>query len=402
VTSRPLRLLLCTLLSGALGCTRGAAPASGPRPPAAPQAPQPRRILAAPPPCPGGLPGRPHQLAERAGAALDDGRAGDALACADQALRHAPRHLAALLRRAQALAALERVPEARTAFAQVLALDPDEPGALAGAAALYLDGADPDRAALELGRAYALRGLTFTKRASDPAAAAARLRTLAARAENGLGDARSALAHADAALRSRPDEPDALYERGVALYELCRFREARAAFQGVLAVDPDDPWALHHLALVEEHAGDAHRAEALAARARQLAPGELPVALDVDRAAFELEVRRAVAALPAHERSALREVPVEVADLPAVEDLVAVDPPLSPSILGLFRGPSEHEECLPEDGPRCRSIVVYRRNLVRFARSRPELSEQVRVTLLHELGHLHGESDDDLRARGLD
>jgi predicted Zn-dependent protease with MMP-like domain len=79
-----------------------------------------------------------------------------------------------------------------------------------------------------------------------------------------------------------------------------------------------------------------------------------------------------------------------------------VDPPLSPSILGLFRGPSELEPCLPDDGPRCRSIVFYRRNLARFAKSRRELDEQVRVTLLHELGHLHGESDDDLRARGLE
>ncbi len=46
--------------------------------------------------------------------------------------------------------------------------------------------------------------------------------------------------------------------------------------------------------------------------------------------------------------------------------------------------------------------MLYRKNLVRFARDPKELSEQVRVTLLHELGHLHGESDDDLRARGLE
>jgi predicted Zn-dependent protease with MMP-like domain len=91
-----------------------------------------------------------------------------------------------------------------------------------------------------------------------------------------------------------------------------------------------------------------------------------------------------------------------VEDLPAVEDLTAVDPPLSPAILGLYRGPPEREDCLPEDGPRCRSIVFYRRNLARFARDRGELAEQVRVTLLHELGHLHGESDEELRARGLE
>jgi predicted Zn-dependent protease with MMP-like domain len=46
--------------------------------------------------------------------------------------------------------------------------------------------------------------------------------------------------------------------------------------------------------------------------------------------------------------------------------------------------------------------VLYRRNLLRFARDRAQLSEQVRVTLLHELGHLHGETDEGLRARGLE
>jgi predicted Zn-dependent protease with MMP-like domain len=122
----------------------------------------------------------------------------------------------------------------------------------------------------------------------------------------------------------------------------------------------------------------------------------------VDHGAFEREVKLAVSSLPEAERRALEAVPVEIAELPALEDLTAVDPPLSPSILGLFRGPPEPEGCLPEEGPACRSIVFYRRNLARFARDRRELREQVRVTLLHELGHLHGESDEDLRMRGLE
>jgi predicted Zn-dependent protease with MMP-like domain len=113
-------------------------------------------------------------------------------------------------------------------------------------------------------------------------------------------------------------------------------------------------------------------------------------------------VVHAVAALPEEERRAIETVPLEIQDLPDSADLLAVDPPLSPSILGLFRGPSEGEACLPSDGPRCRSIVLYRKNLLRFARDQKELSQQVRVTLLHELGHLHGENDDDLRARGLE
>ena len=37
-----------------------------------------------------------------------------------------------------------------------------------------------------------------------------------------------------------------------------------------------------------------------------------------------------------------------------------------------------------------------------LARARKELGLQIKVTLLHELGHLHGENDDELRARGLE
>jgi predicted Zn-dependent protease with MMP-like domain len=60
------------------------------------------------------------------------------------------------------------------------------------------------------------------------------------------------------------------------------------------------------------------------------------------------------------------------------------------------------EPCELRDGPRCRSIVFYRKNLIRFAHSRQELDDQVRITLLHELGHLQGEDDDELRDRGLE
>ncbi len=119
-------------------------------------------------------------------------------------------------------------------------------------------------------------------------------------------------------------------------------------------------------------------------------------------AEFRAEVARAVAELPPAERAALAGVPVEAAELPALADLIGDDPPLSPTILGLYRGPPLGAPCTPADGPVCRSIALYRRNLARFAHDRAELVRQIRVTLLHELGHLHGEDDDALRDRGLE
>jgi predicted Zn-dependent protease with MMP-like domain len=274
---------------------------------------------------------------------------------------------------------------------------------LRDAADLFVTRLGSDRALLELGQAYALRGLRLAerdrRRRPEPVVA---LALLAAQAENDLGESKAALDHAARVLRLAPRDVDGWYARGVALYELCRFDQARAAFEQVRALAPDDAWALDYLGLLAERRGDSDGADALQRRARALAPKDFSPPVEISAADFALELERAVAALSDQDRQALAGVAVEAADLPALADLTAGDPPLSPSILGLFRGPPEQEPCTAEDGPRCRTILLYRKNLARFARDRAELVEQVRVTLLHELGHLRGENDDDLRGRGLE
>jgi predicted Zn-dependent protease with MMP-like domain len=87
-------------------------------------------------------------------------------------------------------------------------------------------------------------------------------------------------------------------------------------------------------------------------------------------------------------------VEFQLRDLPDVEDLIATEPPLSPGILGLFRPPPEGQRARP-------AIVLYRRNLARAAQTEEELRREVRDTLLHEVGHLNGEDDEQLRDRGL-
>jgi predicted Zn-dependent protease with MMP-like domain len=249
----------------------------------------------------------------------------------------------------------------------------------------------------------ALRALEVRPRAPRrDRALEVRLLVAAATAENDLGRPDLALPRAERALRLAPEDAGAAWERALALWELCRFDDAEPALRRVLELAPDDAWATHYLGLAAERRGDLRRAKELLAAASRLAPDDFPAEVDVDAASFAAEVKRALAALPAPDRKALASVPLELAELPEVDDLVAVEPPLSPGLLGLFRGPSEQEPCLPEDGEPCRSIVLYRRNLVRYARDRAELSAQVRVTLLHELGHLRGEDDEALRRRGLE
>jgi tetratricopeptide (TPR) repeat protein len=369
-------------------------------PPAAPDPAPAGDARPRPPRCPLEGSPSPRALSTRAEAELDAGASERALACAEEALRSAPRLVPALAARADALAELGRPQEARLAYARALAVDPDDPATLLGAAELNLRRFGGERDALETALEYAVRGARAAARGGDTELAS-RLELLAGLAENDRGRSARALPRLERVARARPRDPDAAYERGLALFELCRFVEAQRDFERALALAPEDPWALHQLGLVLERRGDP-RAASLLARARALAPDELPPELPVDAETFRAELSAAIAALPDEERRSLRGVPVEVSDLPDLADLVAVDPPLSPTILGLYRGPPEGEACLPLDGPTCRSIVLYRKNLIRFARSRGELGEQVRVTLRHEIGHLHGETDDDLRGRGLE
>ena len=55
-----------------------------------------------------------------------------------------------------------------------------------------------------------------------------------------------------------------------------------------------------------------------------------------------------------------------------------------------------------EPGDEPVSIVLYRKNLARAVKTRAELTEQIRDTLLHEIGHLEGLDEDDLRRRGME
>lgn len=210
-----------------------------------------------------------------------------------------------------------------------------------------------------------------------------------------LARCREALERLEEAAGIFPDSLEVALERAVALFELCRFEEAEPLFAQVARSDPDEAWAHHYLGLLSERRGEKAAAGRHFARAARAAPGEVPAPLALSDAAFERAVEQAVARLPERLTAFCAGVPLEVEAVPALEDLLAVTPPLSPSILGVFRGPP-----LGVRGER--SIALFRHNLERSARSEEELVEQISVTLLHEIGHLVGLTEPELWRRGLE
>jgi tetratricopeptide (TPR) repeat protein len=329
---------------------------------------------------------------------FDEGRFEQALSCAAQAAALEPDLAPAHAERGVALAALGREVEAQLAYARALAIDPGDPDALLGAAHLYAVQLPSTRERDELGVLYAERGLS---QPSTPPELVPPLALVAAMAFNDLGQAEEALARAAIVLAREPGNKEALYERALALFELCRFAEARGAFSGLLEDPARAAHAHQHLGLLLEREGKWKQAQVHFDKARALSPQDFPVPPLPSEDAFRAEVARAVAELPEDMRGDLEGVPVTAEELPADADLLLNQPPLSPTILGLFRGPPLGEPCDGSETP-CRSVVLYRRNLARAVRTPEELREQIRVTLLHEIGHLRGEDDEELAARGLE
>ena len=399
-------LVLCLLLLGS--CQRKAAPATeaapeaGPAPSAA-VAPAPARPspVRTPPMTPEPLAtcqaheGEPLEAAQNY---LEAGQYAEALSCAAQASALEPDSVAAHTTRADALAALDRTAEAQVAYARALALEPNDPDALLGAARLYAVQLPSSREYDELGLLYSERGLSA---ADVSAEMLPRFALVSAMAYNDLGQASEALDRARLVLAREPHNTEAAYEKALALFELCRFAEARAAFGGLLADTARGGHAHYHLGLLLEREGKWAQARTHFDRARALSPEDFPEPPLPSEAEFREEVASAVAGLPADMRRDLTGVPVRAEELPADADLLSGEPPLSPTILGLFRGPPLSEPCDGTETP-CRSVALYRLNLARAVRTREELREQIKVTLLHEVGHLRGEDDQELAARGLE
>ncbi len=321
---------------------------------------------------------------------------GTALACAEQAGRAAPRSVEAQHDRADALAALGRLDEAKQAYTLALALDPDDPQTLAGAAEFYVNRLGGGHDLAQIGLEYARRGSAHVGRRREDRELAGRLALLEAEALDDLGRSDEALPRVEASLAFGPT-PESRYQKGLILFHLCRLEAAKQALTAFLQTSPDDGYAHHHLGLILEREGATAQAEEHLARARALLPDEFSEPVLLPPGEFRELVKTTVASLDPAMRRLLGNVDLEIVDLPEMEDLVAVDPPFPPTILGLYRGAP-----IGEAATEPRAIVLYRKNLARAAKNREELIKQVTITIFHEIGHLAGADEDELRERGLE
>jgi predicted Zn-dependent protease with MMP-like domain len=198
-----------------------------------------------------------------------------------------------------------------------------------------------------------------------------------------------------------PDHPDILSGLGMALFECIRFDEAEAVLEESLDLDDEMPEAHQTLALILERKNDS-RAQEHFTRAHDLSPDAYPLPVEIPPDEFDACILTALSELPDPVQKAIKNTPISVEPFPQEADLIASKPPLSPQILGLYRGPSLKEKTVFDPWTEIPGeILLYQNNLQRHCQTREELVEQIRITVLHEIGHLLGLTEEDLDDRGL-
>jgi predicted Zn-dependent protease with MMP-like domain len=112
----------------------------------------------------------------------------------------------------------------------------------------------------------------------------------------------------------------------------------------------------------------------------------------MDRKRFDELVEQALGQLPEVFRKKLTNVAIIVEDRPPKE------PDPDTLLLGLFHGIPMTEKSVFFSAPPDR-IFLYQKNIEAVCRSDEDIRRQVRATLLHELGHYYGLSEDELHDR---
>jgi predicted Zn-dependent protease with MMP-like domain len=125
-----------------------------------------------------------------------------------------------------------------------------------------------------------------------------------------------------------------------------------------------------------------------------------------DRKRFDEQVDKVLAQMPAHVHELLERVPLHVEDHPSEEVMQDRGVEYLDDLCGLYTGIPLTQRSIEHSGTLPDVVTIYREGILTAAADndghirKERLREEIRITILHELGHHHGLSEDDLRELG--
>jgi predicted Zn-dependent protease with MMP-like domain len=125
-----------------------------------------------------------------------------------------------------------------------------------------------------------------------------------------------------------------------------------------------------------------------------------------DRQRFDEVLDGVLAEMPPLVHELIEKVPLHVEDYPSDEVMDRLGVEYIDDLCGLYTGIPLGERSITHSGTLPDVVTIYREGILsaatdRHGRIRPDrLRAQIRITLLHELGHHHGLTEDDLRKLG--
>ena len=120
----------------------------------------------------------------------------------------------------------------------------------------------------------------------------------------------------------------------------------------------------------------------------------------VSRAQFAELVERALAELPRRFAQFLEEVPVEIRDRSTAAQRRRAGVERDSLLLGLYQGVPRTERSVEHSGVIPDVIYIFQEDVELASDSEQDLVDQVRITVLHEIGHHFGLDEDDLGELG--
>ncbi|HEY5596840.1 MAG TPA: metallopeptidase family protein [Candidatus Bipolaricaulota bacterium] len=115
----------------------------------------------------------------------------------------------------------------------------------------------------------------------------------------------------------------------------------------------------------------------------------------VSQATFERWVGEAIGSLPAFFTERIQNVAFVVEDVPSPE--VLEEHPQD--LLGLYQGVPLPERSVWQDLPPMPDVItLYQKNIESICRNQAEVKRQIALTVMHELGHYFGLSEEEMDA----